>query len=169
MIDNADVIDTATVMLQKEVAERLVAQPKSKDYGVPTILLASCASVKKVMTLKPSEFHPKPKVDSVVVTIDFSTRPELPVGVQQYNYKIFKQIVKATFNQRRKTIQNTLSGAGLFGTAISSDKQSNKDYALQTIKRAGLQPNARPETLAFTEFIRLSIEVEKTKKSLPQG
>lgn len=165
LIDNADVIDTATIMLQKEVAERLMARPRSKDYGVPTVLLASCGSVRKVMTLKPGEFHPKPKVDSVVVTIDFSDSSQLPGGDKQYNFKIFKQIVKATFNQRRKTIQNTLSGAGLFNTALKQDKHANKERTLQLISQAGLQPTARPETLTIEDFIKLAVEVENTVQS----
>ncbi|MFW2368855.1 MAG: ribosomal RNA small subunit methyltransferase A, partial [Desulforhopalus sp.] len=161
LIDNAEVIDTVTVMLQKEVAERLMAQPNCKDYGVPTILLASCATVRKVMTLRPEEFHPRPKVDSVVVSIDFRNRLQLPGGAEIYNYKILRKIVRATFNQRRKTIQNTLSSSAIFGTSLKQDKHLNKEYAANAIARAGLQPNARPETLAITDFIRLAIEVEK--------
>lgn len=166
LIDNAAVINTATVMLQKEVAERLMARPKSKDYGVPTVLLASCASVRKVMTLNPGEFHPKPKVDSVVVEINFSNPSQLPGADERYNLKIFKQIVKATFNQRRKTIQNTLSNAGFFGPLLKQEKHVVKEHTLRIIERAGLQPNARPETLNITDFIKLAVEVEKTVLSL---
>ena len=73
LIDNREQMAWATIMLQKEVAERLMAQPGSKDYGVPTVLLQSCATVRPLMTLKPGEFHPRPKIDSVVVRIDFSS------------------------------------------------------------------------------------------------
>ena len=73
LIDNHERMAWATIMLQKEVAQRLLAHAGTKDYGVPTVLLQSCATVKPLMTLKPAEFHPRPKIDSVVVRIDFSS------------------------------------------------------------------------------------------------
>lgn len=67
LIDNSTYIDAVTVMLQKEVADRLTASPGSKNYGIPTIILGSIADVKHLITLKPPEFYPKPKIDSVVI------------------------------------------------------------------------------------------------------
>ena len=159
LIDNAPLISTATIMLQKEVADRLMAAPKSKDYGVPTVLLASCASVHKLMTLKPGEFHPKPKVDSVVVTLDFSKASQQSTQKPEYDFSLFRQLVRTTFNQRRKTILNTLSGAGLFGDSTKFDKVTNKNLTLLAIEQANLQPNARPETLTCNDFINLAIQV----------
>ena len=164
LIENAPLIRSATIMLQKEVAERLMAQPHSKEYGVPTVLLGSCASVKKLMTLGPSEFHPRPKVDSVVIRIDFTDttlpNPKSPV----YDFDIFRRVVRMTFNQRRKTILNTLSGGGFFFEIANRDKAKNKDITSQTIERAGLSAKARPETLTVTDFINLSIEVDESIK-----
>lgn len=164
LIDNASLISTATIMLQKEVADRLMAAPNTKDYGVPTVLLASCASVHKVMTLNPAEFHPKPKVDSVVVTLDFSKTSKHPTKEYEYDFSLFRQLVRTTFNQRRKTILNTLSGAGLFCDSTKFDKVANKKETLLVIEQANLQPNARPETLTFTDFINLAIQVAIRRK-----
>ena len=71
LIEQQGLIDYAVVMLQKEVAQRLTATPGTKAYGVPTVLLATCAVVKTLMRVAPEEFHPRPKVDSVVVRISF--------------------------------------------------------------------------------------------------
>lgn len=146
-------------MLQKEVADRLMAAPNSKEYGVPTVLLASCASVHKLMTLKPGEFHPKPKVDSAVVTLDFSKVSQQPTKEHEYDFSLFRQLVRTTFNQRRKTILNTLSGAGLFSDATKFDKVANKRITLLAIEQANLQPKARPETLTCNDFINLAVQV----------
>ncbi len=164
LIDNASLISTATIMLQKEVADRLMAEPSSKDYGVPTVLLASCASVHKLMTLKPGEFHPRPKVDSTVVCIDFSAFSNQSVKERKYDFALFRHIVRATFNQRRKTILNTLSGAGLFGDSVTQDKVANKRIALLSIEQANLKPTDRPETLIYKDFVNLAIQVARNKQ-----
>jgi 16S rRNA (adenine1518-N6/adenine1519-N6)-dimethyltransferase len=169
LIDNASLISTATIMLQKEVADRLMAAPNTKAYGVPTVLLASCASVHKLMTLKPGEFHPRPKIDSVVVTIDFSKVSKQPAEQGLYDFALFRQLVRTTFNQRRKTILNTLSGACLFGDSAKLDKVANKKITLLAIEQANLQPTARPETLMFTDFINLAIQIAHHKEIAVQS
>lgn len=166
LIDNAPLISSATIMLQKEVADRLMAAPNTKDYGVPTVLLASCASVRKLMTLKPGEFHPRPKIDSVVVTLDFSDGAKRPVAGQDYDFALFRQLVRTTFNQRRKTILNTLSGANLWGDVVRADKSTNKERICQAIEQAQLQPSARPETLTCSDFINLAKEIARSTSSL---
>lgn len=165
LIENKSLISNATIMLQKEVAERLMAAPSTKDYGVPTVLLASCASVQKLMTLKPGEFHPRPKVDSVVINIDFSEASKQPTSECQYDYFLFRQLVRTSFNQRRKTILNTLSGAGLFINSGKIDKVANKEITRLAIEQANLQPTARPEALLFTDFINLAIQVARNREN----
>jgi 16S rRNA (adenine1518-N6/adenine1519-N6)-dimethyltransferase len=164
LIDNASLIGTATIMLQKEVADRLMAEPNTKEYGVPTVLLASCATVQKLMTLKPGEFHPRPKIDSVIVRIDFSAFAKNMSDHSQFDFALFRQLVRTTFNQRRKTILNTLSGANLFNNSGKLDKAANKELTSLTIEQANLQPSARPETLIFTDFINLAIQVTRQRK-----
>lgn len=160
LIDNADLIDSATVMLQKEVADRLSAEQNSKVYGVPTVMLATCATVTKKLLLKPAEFHPKPKVDSEVIRIDFSSASEKGRSIRDYNYALLKKIVRATFNQRRKTILNTLSRANVFGLEGPVNKTLNKELAKEALQLASIHPTARPETLSAAEFITLTNFVE---------
>lgn len=163
LIDNAALIENATIMLQKEVADRLTAQPSTKEYGVPTVLLACCATVKKIMTLKPAEFHPRPKIDSVVVTIDFSAhnRTRHINNTSPYNFSLLKQIVKTTFNQRRKTILNTLSNGSWLVASGESTLSARKILIEAAIESAHLSPSARPETLTVAEFISLTKAIEE--------
>jgi 16S rRNA (adenine1518-N6/adenine1519-N6)-dimethyltransferase len=168
LIDNAPLIHSATIMLQKEVAERLMAHPATKEYGVPTVLLASRATVKKVMTLSPAEFHPRPKIDSVVVTIDFTggqNQPS-PGELPDYNFDLFKKIVRTTFNQRRKTILNTLAGASFLTEPAKELNTAVKEFALAAIELAGLSPKARPETLTVSDFIALTRQIEMQLQSI---
>lgn len=170
LIDNASLIDTATIMLQKEVAERLMAQPSTKEYGVPTVLLASRATVKKMMTLAPAEFHPRPKIDSVVVTIDFTAgRDSTTSGkLPDNSFDLFKKIVRTTFNQRRKTILNTLAGASFLTEPAREQNTSTKELSLTAIERANLSPKARPETLTVNDFITLTRRIEQ-QLQVPSG
>lgn len=158
LIDNREYVDKATIMLQKEVADRLTAAPGSKDYGIPSVLLQSCATVKKLMALSPAEFHPQPKVDSVVIRIQFDPVPpaENSISPSAVDQQLFQRIVKATFSQRRKTILNTLSGAGLFPEASTTNKADIKDLTEKTIISAGLSPLFRPEVLTLDAFYNLT-------------
>lgn len=168
LIDNAPLIHSATIMLQKEVAERLMAQPATKEYGVPTVLLASRATVKKVMTLGPAEFHPRPKIDSVVVTIDFTGGQNQPStgDLPDYNFDLFKKIVRTTFNQRRKTILNTLAGASFLSDPAKEQNAAAKELSFAAIELAGLSPKARPETLTVSDFIALTRQIEMQLQSI---
>lgn len=168
LIDNGPLIDSATIMLQKEVAERLMAQPATKEYGVPTVLLASRATVKKMMTLGPAEFHPRPKIDSVVVTIDFTAgrNQSTNTNVPEYNFDLFKKIVRTTFNQRRKTILNTLAGASFLAGPLSDTGGAAKEVARMSIERANLSPKARPETLTVGDFIALTRQIEQQLQAM---
>ena len=158
LIENRNLISQATVMLQKEVAVRLLAPPNCKEYGIPTILLSSCATITKKMILKPAEFHPRPKIDSMVITIDFTKPLELP----PYDFKLFTRLVKISFSQRRKTILNTLSGALFFVTdADKESKAENKAITEQAIIDAGYDPKLRPEVLSVADFVALTNVFEK--------
>ncbi len=155
LIDNQEKMDWATIMLQKEVADRLTAQPGTKQYGIPTVLLQSCATVKPLLTLKPAEFHPRPKIDSVVVRIDFSSPS--PTSRRDYDKKLFQKLVRAAFSQRRKTLLNTLSTARFFNEQSNGDKKREKQLSKEAIIRAGVAPGTRAETLDLDTFIDLTI------------
>jgi 16S rRNA (adenine1518-N6/adenine1519-N6)-dimethyltransferase len=146
LIQHHDLIDFAVVMLQKEVALRLLAKPGTKEYGVPTVLMASCAEVKMLMQVKPEEFHPRPKVDSVIVRLSFQPMPEKVQKIGPIDYPLLKKIVNGAFGQRRKTLVNALSATALL------DKH---DFA-ECIAATGLAPLIRAERLELEDFVRLS-------------
>jgi 16S rRNA (adenine1518-N6/adenine1519-N6)-dimethyltransferase len=161
LIEHHEQIAWATIMLQKEVAQRLMAEPGTKDYGVPTVMLQSCATVRPLMTLKPGEFHPRPKIDSVVVRIDFSSDALQNRQLPPYDHKIFRRIVRAAFGQRRKTLLNTLGSSDLFSSLPTIGRAEGKELAGRIIKAAGILPGIRAETLVLEDFVRLSIEMSR--------
>ncbi len=170
LIDNRSHMAWATVMLQKEVAERLMAEPGTKEYGVPTVLLQSCATVTPLMTLKPGEFHPRPKVDSVVVRIDFTSGSKRLRDLPAYNYRLFKSIVRAAFGQRRKTLVNTLGCAEPFrpGPDMGCGMEG-KELAGRVIEAAGINPGIRAEKLVLEDFVRLAVAAEQQIRPQGQG
>lgn len=153
LIDNAAHIDWATVMVQKEVADRLCASVNTKEYGVPTVLLGAVAELESRLILKPDQFYPKPKIDSTVVKISFTRAMD---GLPDYDFSLLKKIVRISFNQRRKTLHNTLGRSDLFRAVGKTDKSSQKDAALSCLRNAGIDPKTRPESLPTGAFIALS-------------
>lgn len=154
LIENREKMDWATVMLQKEVADRLTASPSTKQYGIPTVLLKSCATVQSLLTLKPKEFHPRPKIDSVVVRIEF--KEPNPTGDESYDWSLFQQIVRTAFSQRRKTLLNTLSAGNFFHEQCEGDKKAGKQLTKEVINQAGIKESLRAEVLDLEQFINLS-------------
>ena len=136
-----DVISDATVMLQKEVADRLTATPGNGDYGVLAIQVSLLADVDRVLTLPPGAFRPAPKVTSAVVRMRFRP-PREDVG----NLKTFERLVRGIFLQRRKTLSNALKPvADSFGLT-----------AAQLVAAADVDGTKRPEELTLADIARLS-------------
>lgn len=134
------VID-ATLMLQREVADRLTATPGTKEYGVLSILTALHADVTRVLALPPGAFRPPPKVSSAVVRLAFRP-PTVPVSDEAR----FTQMVRSMFTQRRKVLSNALKPfADTLGVS-----------ATDALARAGLDGQRRPETLQLVELARLA-------------
>ena len=156
LIDNAHLIKKATIMVQKEVADRLMADSGTKEYGIPTVLLGSCATVEKLMTLKPGEFHPQPKIDSVVISIDFSKTSRRAGDIADYDKHIFNRLVRVAFCQRRKTLLNTLSSGSFFVDNSFPDKAGNKKQTRLAIESAAIDPSTRAECLDVSDFISLA-------------
>jgi len=155
LLDHLEIVDWAVVMLQKEVALRLMARPGTKEYGVPSVLFAGCASIEPIMLVKPGEFYPRPKVDSMVVRIVFHPRPERLADIPVFDWALLRRIVNSCFAQRRKTLLNGLAAGGFI-----ADK---KQLAL-IIEQAGIDPAVRAEKLSFAEFVELSRSLEKELK-----
>jgi 16S rRNA (adenine1518-N6/adenine1519-N6)-dimethyltransferase len=131
----------ATLMLQKEVADRVAARPGSRDYGALAIQVALTARVERILTLPAGAFRPPPKVTSAVVRLTFQ-RPVVDVG----DVDRFERIVRGIFLQRRKTLLNALKPvAETFGRS-----------AVDLLSRAGVDGRQRPEQLGLDELARLS-------------
>jgi 16S rRNA (adenine1518-N6/adenine1519-N6)-dimethyltransferase len=131
----------ATLMLQKEVADRLVAPVGGADYGTLAIQVALLADVERVLTLPPGAFRPPPKVTSAVVRLRFRPAAE-DVG----SLAAFERVVRGVFLQRRKTLANAFAPvAATFGRTAS-----------EVIDLAGLDPSKRPQELTVAEMARLA-------------
>jgi 16S rRNA (adenine1518-N6/adenine1519-N6)-dimethyltransferase len=134
-------ITDATLMLQREVADRLTARPGSREYGVLTVLTALRADVTRLLALPPGAFRPAPRVSSAVVRLVFR-----PAPVSCADEGLLTAMVRSTFTQRRKTLANAL---GSFAEARGLD-------AVDVLARAGLDGRRRPETLQLVELTRLA-------------
>ena len=130
------------LMLQREVAERVAAAPGSKVYGSLSVLTQIGCDVRLALSVPPGAFRPPPKVDSAVLHLTVRTAPPVPVD----DPTRFRDVVRAAFSQRRKSLANALA-AGL-GMAV--------DNARRTVIAAGIDPARRAETLSLAEFSRLA-------------
>ena len=128
-----------TVMIQKEVAERLSANPGTKAYGVPSVLTQLYATVTTVCTVGPRSFFPAPKVESQVVRLVFQETPRVAVRDEV----VFRRVVKAAFAQRRKTLRNALRATGYNDLDVIG-------------ARTGIDMQRRGETLTLGEFAALT-------------
>ena len=148
LLENPEHLDWAVLMLQKEVGERIASPSGSKTYGILSVLFAGIANVTRLMKVGPEQFHPRPKVDSVIVKIDF-VQQNLPA----HNKELLFKVVKASFQKRRKTIVNSLSSS----TYFNIDKEKLK----QCLITADVPPAIRPEKLNIIDFIAITNAVER--------
>jgi 16S rRNA (adenine1518-N6/adenine1519-N6)-dimethyltransferase len=131
------------VMVQAEVADRLVASPGSKTYGVPSVKVAWYAAATKAGTVSPTVFWPAPNVESGLVAINRRPQPATTASREQ----VFA-VIDAAFGQRRKMLRSAL--AGLAGSSAA---------ASAAVVAAGLDPKARGETLDVTDFTRITEQI----------
>ena len=153
LIEEKEHIQSAVLMLQKEVADRLVARPRTKEYGVLSVLLGSCATIKALLKVGPAQFHPRPKVDSMVVRIGFQPVPEGVADRQGFSPSLLKALVKGAFQQRRKTIVNALSSAAV----VTNDKEAISRH----LQAAGIEPTRRADQVTVQEYIALTRAYEE--------
>ncbi len=140
-VENRALFSSMTIMLQKEVADRLLAEPSTKDYGALTIIVRAFMTVRRAFNVPPSCFIPPPKVDSTVITM----APRETTLVTPDIEAAFKKVTKGAFLQRRKTIRNSLKGAGF--------EPEDLDRAFA---ETGISPTCRGETLTVEDFIGLT-------------
>jgi len=149
MLDLRDVLADWSVMIQREVAERLAASPGSKAYGSLSVLHALTVDVETCAVLAPGAFFPPPKVESSFLRI----WPRSTPGVAPGELAAVERVARAAFAQRRKTISNSLRGAGLGAKAAGDDARAHVEAALS---EAGIDPGARAETVEPERFVALA-------------
>jgi len=149
LIESRKVLSKAVVMLQKELAQRITAQPGCKDYGRLTVMLRYCSDIKKIADVKASLFFPRPKVDSEVLELQFKKTLKYPTNDEAF----FFRVIKAAFGNRRKMLKNALGAS-----ALSIDANTAKDV----LERSDIDPARRAETLTIEEFVKLSNNLEST-------
>ena len=137
--------DSITVMMQKEVADRIRSGPGTKAYGAISVAVQYYCDVERVANVPKEVFVPRPKVDSTVLNL----LPLQEKRTELTDEKVFFSCVKAAFGQRRKTLLNSLSGAG----------GMDKDKVREVLERVGINPTRRAETLSIEEFGKLANEV----------
>ena len=141
-----------TVMVQKEVADRMKAGPGTKDYGALSLAVQYYAKPYIAAFVPPNCFMPRPNVGSAVIRLDCLSR--VPVEVQ--DEKLMFRLIRASFNQRRKTLQN--------GIANSPELDYTKEEAAKAIEQAGFDVRIRGEKLGLSEFAKLADELEKMRE-----
>jgi 16S rRNA (adenine1518-N6/adenine1519-N6)-dimethyltransferase len=147
VLESAPQISSLTVMTQREVGERLAAPPGSKSYGQVSVLVGYWARASVAARISRNAFYPIPTVDSVLVRI---VRREPP----PVDYARLNELVKTAFGQRRKTLRNTLGPLGSSTSEVEG-----------TIRVAGIDPGARPETVSLDEWVAITRALVSSKSS----
>lgn len=142
---------TLTIMIQKEVGERIAAKPDCKEYGALSILVQYYCDVELIRRVGASSFIPKPKVDSIVIKLIKLSKPR--VGVK--DEKLFFKIVRCAFNMRRKTLWNALKVLKI-----------PKEHMEEIFDMAEIDPKRRGETLSVEEFGKLSDCIHEVSANL---
>ena len=146
VIDHREQIPCCSGMIQKEVAERMVASPGNKSYGILTVLLQAWYDIEYLFTVNEQAFIPPPKVKSAVVRLTRNKRRRLDC-----NEKLFKTVVKTSFNQRRKMLRNSIK-------SLLSDESPLPDDPMLT---------KRPEQLSIDQFVQLTNLLEPLIRQAP--
>lgn len=141
LVERHDRIRRAVFTLQREVAERIAAEPGGRDYGVLSVLLQAYGTVERLFDLPAAAFHPAPEVDSAVVRFE----PYPPERTPNVDGAALARLVKAAFAGRRKTLANTLKASRLIRASSLGE----------ALKQAGIDGRRRAETLAPAEFVAL--------------
>ncbi len=150
LIEERNYINRATLMFQKEVAERLVSRPGSKAYGILSVVTGYCADVTRLMDIPPGLFRPRPKVTSTLIQMEFRK----PIIIAT-DFAFFKNIVRQAFQKRRKKLINALKGLSSF----------SQDEILHALEICGIDPGYRAEVLSIENFVTLSNTLAHTISS----
>lgn len=148
IIQSRSTIERAILMFQRELAQRITAQPGGKNYGRITAMLRYCADIRTLVNVKASVFYPPPKVDSSVI----ETRFKSTTMYGSHDEAMLYAVIKAAFGNRRKTLKNALAASAL---------RIDSKTAMEALKSAGIDPSRRAETLGPEEFVSLEISLRK--------
>ena len=143
LIENDLDIENITVMIQKEVADRLIALPGTKDAGAITYTIYYYCETEKIREVENICFIPAPEVTSEVINLKLRKEP----GVQVKDKKVMFHIIKSAFMQRRKTLLNALTNVKVF---------KNKEEGIETLKELNLREDVRAENLSLEDFAKLA-------------
>jgi 16S rRNA (adenine1518-N6/adenine1519-N6)-dimethyltransferase len=135
-------------MLQSELADRLIANPGTKAFGAMTVLIQYHAHVSPLLHVPKEAFHPRPKVDSMVLEMDF----QRPYPERTEDDVKFKRVVKGAFAQRRKTLLNSLKNTLTTYSRVE---------IIAALERCDIDPKRRAETLSIEDFLRLTSALSK--------
>ena len=149
LIDNRDIVARAVLMFQLEVAKRLIALSGGKIYGAMTLFIQYHAQCTALFEVPKTAFFPRPKVDSMVLELDF----ERPYPRRAAHEASFKKVVKGAFSHRRKTLLNSLMGFC---------PSWNREALLEGMNKCGIDPGRRAETLDMDEFLCLESALKLT-------
>ncbi len=153
MLEYKDFIPCCTGMIQKEVAERMAARPGTKAYGILSVLVQAWYSVEYLFTVHEHVFNPPPKVKSAVIRLTRNTTRQL--GCDE---RLFRRLVKTTFNQRRKTLRNNIRP---LLAALDAERGTCDHTSLLADDIFDL----RPERLSVDDFVRLTNRIEQDYKA----
>ncbi len=144
LIENRTLIESILITLQKEVANRLLASPASKDYGPISCYVQYYTKPTYIYTIKRTSFYPSSGVDSGLIRLDVLSKP--PVNVK--DEELFFRIIRGAFNQRRKSLINSLSRQTVLGL--------HKDEVSKILNSVGISPAIRPERLSLSDFAKIT-------------
>ena len=144
LIQNRHLVRFALIMVQREVANRLMAPPGTKDCSSISCFIQYYTKPHYIYTIKPTAFYPSPDVDSSLIRLDMRDKP--PVDVR--DEKLFFRIIRSSFNQRRKSIINSLSREASLNIP--------KDELSRVLENIGIDPASRPESLSLAEFAKIA-------------
>ena len=154
LVEQRSCIKKAFLMFQKELANRIIAPPGKKDYSRLAAVVQYAADISFVAGIGPSSFFPKPEIHSTILQFKFFHEKDFT----QAQEKILFNVIKAAFSKRRKTLKNSMTGG---------EFNFQKDFIIQALQQAGIDPSRRAETLNVTEFKSLAKAVwETTDKNI---
>lgn len=152
LFENQVPIDSITIMVQKEVADRMQVGPGTKDYGALSLAVQYYARPEIVANVPPNCFMPRPKVGSAVIRLERYEKPP----VQVTDEKLMFRIIRASFNQRRKTLVNGLKN--------SQELSYSREEIEEVLNACGIPLNIRGEALTLSEFVKIANAFDEKRK-----